>query len=64
MCDVSVVIPTLNRAELLRPLLDSLLAQCAEGIDYEILVADNGSTERTRAVVEKYAAADDRIRYL
>jgi glycosyltransferase involved in cell wall biosynthesis len=64
MCDFSIVIPTLNRAELLRPLLDSLQNQCAEGIDYEILVVDNGSRDGTRAVVEEYAAADDRIRYV
>jgi len=64
MCDFSVVIPTLNRADLLRPLLDSLLMQCADGVEYEILVVDNGSHDRTRAVVEEYAAADQRLLYV
>ncbi|HEY7171891.1 MAG TPA: glycosyltransferase family A protein [Vicinamibacterales bacterium] len=64
MCDFSIVIPTLNRAELLRPLLDSLLTQCAAEIDYEILVVDNGSSDGTRAVVEEYGAGDERIRYV
>jgi glycosyltransferase involved in cell wall biosynthesis len=64
MCDFSVVIPTLNRAEQLRPLLDSLLMQCAGRIEFEILVVDNGSSDRTRAVVEEYAASDERIRYV
>jgi glucosyl-dolichyl phosphate glucuronosyltransferase len=64
MCDFSIVIPTLNRAELLQPLLDSLLMQCADGIDYEILVVDNGSSDGTRALMEAYSAGDRRIRYV
>jgi glycosyltransferase involved in cell wall biosynthesis len=63
MCSFSVVVPTLNRADRLRPLLDSLLVQSADGIDYEILVVDNGSSDGTRAVVEEYAAGHPRIRY-
>jgi dolichol-phosphate mannosyltransferase len=36
----------------------------AEKIDYEILVVDDSSTDRTREIVEALAEADSRVRYL
>lgn len=48
---VSVVIPTYNRAELLRGCLTAL-RRC-EVPDLEVVVADDGSTDHTRAVVEE-----------
>ena len=53
--EVSVVIPTHNRAELLPALLDALLAQQVHGIKYEILVVDNASTDATAATVAAHA---------
>ena len=47
----SVVIPTFNRAGELRPTLDSLAAQRTSA-SWEVIVADNNSTDGTRAVVE------------
>jgi glycosyltransferase involved in cell wall biosynthesis len=49
---ISVVVPVLNRAELLPDQLDALQAQDYEG-DWEILVADNGSTDDTAAIAER-----------
>ena len=63
MCDFSVVVPTRNRADSLRRLLGTLLAQQAEGIRYEVLVVDNDSSDATRTIVEECAAADSRVRY-
>lgn len=58
---ISVVIPTRNRPELLRQSLSSVLAQ--RGFeDFEVVVSDNGTDERTRAVVE--ALEDPRICYV
>jgi glycosyltransferase involved in cell wall biosynthesis len=56
---ISVVIPTYNRARLLPRAIDSALAACAPGD--EIIVADDGSTDNTEAVLTPYGA---RVRYL
>jgi GT2 family glycosyltransferase len=52
--DVSVVIPCLNGAELLPAQLDALAAQDWQG-SWEVVVADNGSTDASRAVALSYA---------
>jgi glycosyltransferase involved in cell wall biosynthesis len=57
---VSVVVPTYQRAHTLRASVESLLAQ--QGVEFEILVVDDGSTDDTRAVL---ATLDDaRLRVL
>jgi glycosyltransferase involved in cell wall biosynthesis len=54
----SVIIPTYNRAALLREALDSVFAQIHT--DYEVLVVDDGSKDVTSSVVASYG---DRVRY-
>jgi glycosyltransferase involved in cell wall biosynthesis len=63
---VSVVIATRNRERLLAETLRALIGQRWERDRFEIVVADNGSTDATRAVVERLAASPDApsIRYL
>jgi glycosyltransferase involved in cell wall biosynthesis len=61
---VSVVLPTYNRCDALRSALEKLLAQRTNGIDYEILVVDNNSPDRTKEVVASFAAKDERLRYV
>ena len=51
----SVVIPTYNRKRELERALDSLLSQSFK--DFEVLVCDDGSTDGTREVCEKWAGA-------
>ncbi len=51
---VSVIIPTYNRAELVCTAIDSLLAQIR--LPDEIIVVDDGSTDDTAHVLEKYAS--------
>lgn len=58
MIDVSIIIPTFNRAPLLGAAIDSALAQ--DG-DFEVIVVDDGSTDGTAALLESYG---DRIRAL
>jgi glucosyl-dolichyl phosphate glucuronosyltransferase len=62
--DVSVVVPTYNRALLLGRTLDSLLAQRPDSLRYEILVVDNCSTDDTREVVKSFTGRFPALRYL
>jgi glycosyltransferase involved in cell wall biosynthesis len=58
---VSVGLPVYNGEWFLERTLDSLLAQTFE--DFEIIVCDNASTDRTAAIVADYMDRDARIRY-
>jgi glycosyltransferase involved in cell wall biosynthesis len=52
--DVSVVVCTYNRAELLRDTLASLKAQeTGDGFRYDVVIVDNGSTDDTPRVIEE-----------
>jgi glycosyltransferase involved in cell wall biosynthesis len=62
--EISVVICTYNRAELLRLALTTLLRQSPADLTYEVVVVDNNSTPETRAVVEEIAQTDERVRYV
>jgi peptidoglycan/xylan/chitin deacetylase (PgdA/CDA1 family)/SAM-dependent methyltransferase len=57
-----VVIPAYNAAETLAEALDSLLAQTRG--DWQAIVVDDGSTDATRAIAERYTARDKRFRLL
>lgn len=61
MEQVSVIIPTYNRAHLLEPAIRSVINQTLP--DWELLIVDDGSTDNTPAVVEKYLD-DSRIKYI
>lgn len=50
---VSVVIPVLNGADTIAAQLDALEAQ-GGGTSFEVVVADNGSTDGTVAIVDEY----------
>ncbi|XOV79280.1 MAG: glycosyltransferase family 2 protein [Aestuariibacter sp.] len=52
--ELSIVLPTFNRAEFLKQCLDSLLAQNCGG--YELLIRDNNSQDDTASVVREYQA--------
>src|SRR5262245_26344982 len=51
---VSIVVPTYNRASLLRSSLDSLAAQTFDKALYEVIVVDDGSTDDTRDVCQGF----------
>jgi glycosyltransferase involved in cell wall biosynthesis len=50
----SVIIPTYNRAFLLRHSLESLTRQSLAADEFEVLVVDDGSSDETRTVVEGF----------
>ena len=63
--DISVIIPTLNRCELLRDAIASAREQTFPAAQYEIIVVDNGSTDGTRELVECLNQDGDKpIRYV
>jgi len=49
---VSIVVPTYNAEATIGPLLDSLLK--LDYPDYEVIIVNDGSTDRTKEVVERY----------
>ena len=55
----SVIIPTYNRAHLISQAIESILAQTYPV--WELIIVDDGSTDNTREVVNKYQ--DKRIKY-
>jgi glycosyltransferase involved in cell wall biosynthesis len=59
---VSVIIPAYNAEAFIQSTLDSVLAQTYQ--NFEIIVVDDGSSDRTPDVVESYTQCDPRIRLL
>jgi len=59
---ISVILPTYNRAHLLRRSILSVLGQTHE--DLELVVVDDGSSDSTRKVVDEFIKKDDRVRYI
>lgn len=57
---LSVIVPIYNVESYLAQCLDSILAQTFT--DFELLLIDDGSTDNSPAICERYAAQDDRIR--
>ena len=56
---VSIIIPTYNRANLIKRAINSILNQSYT--NYEIIVVDDGSTDNTKEVIESFN--EDKINY-
>src|SRR5688572_28337892 len=59
---VSIGLPVYNGERFLSEALDSLLGQTLA--DFELIVSDNASTDRTAEICLAYAARDARVRYV
>jgi glycosyltransferase involved in cell wall biosynthesis len=59
---VSVLLPVYNGDRYLAEAIESILAQSFK--DFELLIVNDGSTDRSRQKLERYAAQDDRIRLI
>lgn len=59
--DVSIVIPTYNRKDMLREAVESCL--CCSDISIEVIVVDDGSTDGTGAMLSS-SFQDSRLRYV
>ena len=53
--------PVFNGEKYLEQSLESILAQTY--VDFELIISDNASTDRTQEIVESFASSDRRIRY-
>lgn len=60
---VAVIIPTYNRATMLRRALESVLSQNYPNIT-KIVITDDGSTDNTKEIVEEYMLKDDRVVFI
>lgn len=58
---VSIGFPVYNGEKYMEEALDSVLAQTFE--DFELVIVDNASTDRTSDISRAYAACDGRVRY-
>lgn len=58
---ISIGMPVFNGERYIRQALDSLLAQSYE--NFELIISDNASADRTQEICEAYFARDERIRY-
>jgi glycosyltransferase involved in cell wall biosynthesis len=58
---VSIGMPVYNEEHFIRDTLGSLLSQSFK--DFELIISDNASTDRTGEICLEYAAHDQRIRY-
>ncbi len=57
---ISVVLPVYNEERLLEEALDSLVGQTE--CDFEVIAVDDGSTDGTPALLDRFAAQDGRVR--
>ncbi|CUR54434.1 hypothetical protein NOCA2170006 [metagenome] len=60
--EISLVVPFYNVEDYLAECLDSLLRQTWS--DFEVVLVDDGSPDGSRAIAERYAAQDPRIRII
>ena len=59
---VSIGMPVYNGAPFIREAIESLLSQTFT--DFELVISDNASTDRTEAICREYAEKNQRIRYV
>ncbi len=62
MSKISVLIPVFNVERYLKQCLDSIIGQSFQEI--EVICVDDGSSDRSGAILDEYAQADSRIKVI
>ena len=62
MPGISVIVPAYNAEKYLKNCVESVRNQTFQ--DWELLIVDDGSKDRTREIAMECAAGDDRVRVL
>lgn len=62
MVKVSVIVPIYNVEKYLKTCMDSILSQSLE--DIEIICIDDGSTDSSPVILDKYAKKDNRVKVI
>src|SRR5690348_3765390 len=58
---VSICLPVYNGENYVAVAIESMLAQTFA--DFDLIISDNASTDRTEEICRKFAGADPRVRY-
>src|SRR3954463_15449889 len=53
--NASIIIPVHNKATITRQCLDALLAEPEDGVDRQLVVVDDGSTDTTQSLLTRYS---------
>lgn len=59
---VDILIPTYNREQYIGPCIDSILNQTFK--DIKIIIYDDGSTDKTKQIIENYQKTNSNIQYI
>jgi len=62
MPKISVIVPVYNTELYLKECIDSILSQSFD--DFELIAIDDGSTDKSRDILEEYKASDPRVKIL
>ena len=58
----SIILPTFNRGHMIHEAIKSVFNQSYK--NWELIIVDDGSTDKTKEVIDKYIEKDKRVRYL
>ena len=62
MAEVSIIVPVYQVENYLRQCVDSILAQTFT--DFELILVDDGSTDRSGQICDEYAEMDERVKVI